>query len=164
MRRKLRERGWEEEGEEVGADLFECDHSERVRTLVEDFATRGYFDDDAYARARSGELLRRGYGAKRVGEALRHAGIDEDIRETAAPSQAAARHAALRLAQKRRFGPFGLELPEREKREKQLAAMLRAGHSLAAARFLVEAESDTHAFEWAHEYDDDGADADDRLA
>lgn len=163
LRRKLRERGWEEDGVEQA----DADHSARVRALVEDFAARGYFDDEAYAKARSGDLLRRGYGAKRVGEALRHAGIGESIRETTTPSEAEARHAALRLAQKRRFGPFGLELPDRAKQEKQLAAMLRAGHSLSAARFLIETESDTEALEWAHELDDNddyGTHEDDRFA
>ncbi|WP_245978597.1 RecX family transcriptional regulator, partial [Aurantiacibacter xanthus] len=67
LARKLRERGWEEG--EPGPD---------IPALVADFASRGYVDDEAYARTRSEGLLARGYGARRVGEALRQAGIDEN--------------------------------------------------------------------------------------
>ena len=144
LARKLRERGWDEG--EPGPD---------IPALVADFASRGYVDDEVYARTRSEGLLARGYGARRVGEALRQAGIDENLREAAAPGEAAARRAALRLAQKRRFGPFAIEEPDPARREKQLAAMLRAGHSFAHARLLVDLTSPEHAREWAEELDDD---------
>ena len=142
LQRKVRERGWVED--EAQPDLA---------ALVRDFAEREYLDDAAYAKARSADLLRRGYGGRRVGEALRHAGISEPIREDVAPGQAQARHAALHLLQKRRFGPFGAEAPDRERQQKQLAAMLRAGHSFDIARNLVEAETQDQACEWAQEYD-----------
>ena len=57
--------------------------------------------------------------------------------------------AALALAKKRRFGPFGNELPDRTVREKQLAAMLRAGHPLDLARALLAAASVEDAEDWA---------------
>lgn len=143
LRRKLRERGWEGEGE---PDLAR---------LGADFAERGYLDDESYARSRSADLLRRGYGARRVNEALGQAGIAEPLRDAAAPGIAAARHAALRLAEKRRFGPFAAQAPDPARREKQLAAMLRAGHPLDIARNLVDAPSEQEAREWAGEYDDE---------
>ncbi|MEN7537753.1 regulatory protein RecX [Aurantiacibacter flavus] len=148
LARKLRERGWDE-------DEAEPD----IPALVADFAGRGYVDDEAYARTRSEGLLARGYGARRVGEALRQAGIGESLRDAAAPGEAAARRAALRLAEKRRFGPFSFEEPDQAQlpamREKQLAAMLRAGHSFAHARLLVDMTSPESAREWAEELDDD---------
>ena len=142
--RKLRERGWDEN--EAPPD---------ITSLVADFASRGYIDDEVYARTRSEGLLARGYGARRVGEALRQAGIGETLRDAAAPGEAAARRAALRLAEKRRFGPFAVEEPDQARREKQLAAMLRAGHSFAHARLLVDLTSPESAREWAEELDDD---------
>ncbi|WP_241657388.1 regulatory protein RecX [Aurantiacibacter suaedae] len=147
LARKLRERGWDEG--EAAPD---------IPALVADFVSRGYVDDEAYARARSEGLLARGYGARRVGEALRQAGIGETLREAASPGEAAARRAALRLAEKRRFGPFALEAPDQARREKQLAAMLRAGHSFAHARLLVELTSPESAREWAEELEDDDDD------
>ncbi|MBS3929067.1 MAG: RecX family transcriptional regulator [Sphingomonadales bacterium] len=137
LRRKLRERGWEGEGDPP------------LRALVERFVAAGYVDDLAYARAKSGSLLRRGYGQRRVGQALHAAGIGEGVREEVRAGKADQRRAALALAQKRRFGPFGAELPDRPTREKQLAAMLRAGHPLDMARVLVSAANREEAEDWA---------------
>jgi len=137
--RKLRERGWE--GERP-AD---------PRAIVERFVELGYIDDAAWARAKSGGLLRRGYGARRVDQTLGAAGIDADIREDVRPDDAAARQAALALAARRRLGPWGEKAEDRAAREKQIAAMVRAGHGFDAARAVVEAPSVSAAEEWAAE-------------
>jgi regulatory protein len=143
LRRKLRERGWEGEGEP------------RVEAMAERFVELGYIDDEAYARAKSGSLLRRGYGDRRVRQALGHAGIGEALRDEVRASEGEARQAALALARRRRFGPFGSEKPDKPLREKQIAAMLRAGHPLDNARQIVDAASAAEAEEWAAEADDD---------
>lgn len=139
LTRKLRERGWEGEGPPDPAEIA-------VR-----FAGLGYVDDEAYARSRAGGLLRRGYGPRRVTQALGAAGIGEEIREAVRPGEAAARRAALAMARKRAFGPFGALAPDRERREKQLAALVRAGHGFEAARAVVDAPSAEAAEEWAAE-------------
>jgi regulatory protein len=54
LRRKLRERGWDGEGDPP------------LARTVERYVELGYVDDEAFARARSGGLLRRGYGERRV--------------------------------------------------------------------------------------------------
>jgi regulatory protein len=143
LRRKLHERGWEGEQQ---AD---------TAALTAQFVELGYVDDAVYARAKSSSLLGRGYGGRRVNQALGEAGIAAEIREEVAPGERAARAAALRLAQRRKFGPFGNDLPERERREKQLSAMLRAGHSLDNARNLVNAASEEQALAWAGDCDED---------
>jgi len=143
LRRKLRERGWDGERE---PDL---------PAVIRRYVELGYVDDEAFARARSGSLLRRGYGTRRIGEALREAGIGEAIREEVRPGEAAERRAALALARKRGFGPFGSESLDRERRQKQIAAMLRAGHPLDSAREMVDAASEAAAEQWAAEADDD---------
>jgi len=139
LKRKLRERGWEGQGEPD------------PQALAARFAQMGYVDDEAFARARSSGLLRRGYGPRRVAAALREAGIDEDTREAVAVGDKSARRAALVMARKRGFGPFGQETPDRARREKQIAAMLRAGHDMGHARALMDAESRERAEEWAEE-------------
>ncbi len=144
LRRKIDERGWAEN--EPAADL---------EGLVARYAELGYVDDETYARTKSGSLLRRGYGARRVSQALGKDGISSDIREEIAASEAELRHAVLAMAQKRRFGPFGADLPDRDRREKQLAAMMRAGHDLDSARQMVDAPSVDAALDWAHELDED---------
>jgi len=143
LARKLRERGWDGE---AGPDLA---------ALVGRYAELGYVDDAAYARAKGGSLLRRGYGPRRVRQALAEAGIDEETREQTRAGEAAERRAALALARKRRFGPFGEARPDRQQREKQLAAMLRAGHPLDSAREMVDAASESAAEDWAAACDDE---------
>ena len=139
LRRKLRERGWDGEGEPD------------VAALVARYVALGYIDDAAYARARSNDLLRRGYGPGRVGQALYQAGIDERTREDVGASAADAREAALHMARKRRFGPFALEPADPARREKQLAAMIRAGHGFAEARAVLDMASEDEAVEWVRE-------------
>lgn len=140
--RKLRERGWD--GERP-AD---------PRAIVERFVELGYIDDAAWARAKSGGLLRRGYGVRRVEQTLGAAGIAEEIRAEVRAGEAEERRAALALASRRRFGPWGDGAGDRDMRQKQIAAMLRAGHGFDAARAVVGAASVAEAESWAAEIEE----------
>lgn len=143
LARKLRERGWE--GEEGGGELA-------AAAIVERFVRAGYVDDAGYARMKAGSLLRRGYGARRIAQALGQDGIGEALREEVAPAEAAARMAALAYARKKGLGPFSRHgPPDAPLREKQIAAMLRAGHALSAARALVDAPDAEQAEAWVEE-------------
>lgn len=137
LTRKLREKGWDGEGEPP------------VAATVARYVELGYVDDEGYARMKSGSLLRRGYGARRVDQALGQAGIAEDLRAEVAPGEATAREAAATYARRRRFGPYGAADPA--VREKQLAAMVRAGHGFDAARALVDAASVAEVEQWIGE-------------
>lgn len=145
-KRKLRERGWSEDEP----------HQPDLNALVERFVRNGYVNDEEYARVRKGGLLRRGYGARRIHATLDAAGVaGEDRGEI---DDAEARLAALRLVRKRRFGPFGADgTPpgDRAVREKQIAAMIRAGHPLDSARELVDAADRKSALDWAGIQDED---------
>ena len=125
LTRKIRERGWE------GAAADPAAIAERMAML-------GYVDDRAFAEARARSVTRRGLGGRRVADALRAAGIDQADAEAAAPIiDAGALDAALAFARRRRIGPFGGCEPDRQVREKQLAAMIRGGHDFALARKIV---------------------------
>ena len=140
LRRKLRERGWAGEGEPPVAEI--------VAKCVE----QRFVDDEAYASTKADALLRRGYGARRIAQALHHAGVPETIREDQAPSELDRRMAALALARRRRFGPFArpnsVGAVDQALRDKQLAAMMRAGHAPHHARALVDAKDEREAEEW----------------
>ena len=127
LQRKLRERGWEGAGEPG------------IAALVEHFAASGYVDDAAYALAKSRSLSGRGYGAGRVRQSLRIAGVGEadgaDARELA---EEEAVEAALRFARRRRLGPFAPSKADAAARERAIAAMLRAGHGFGLARAIVD--------------------------
>lgn len=139
LARKLRERGWAGEEEPP------------VAALAARFADAGYVDDRAWAASKSRSLLQRGYGAGRIAQALAHAGVGEDDRDAVRVSEADGRRAALALARKRGFGPFGSDESDRARRDKQLAAMLRAGHAADVARYLLAAPTVDAAEEWAAE-------------
>lgn len=145
LARKIRERGVMEGGEPL-------DPQGVVARLIE----LKYVDDEAYARARASGLLRRGYGGRRVDQALQAAGISEDLRAEAAPQELQSRRAALSLARKRGFGPFGLEPLDRAKREKQIAAMIRAGHGFDAARAVIDAQTIEQVEQWLAEAEEAG--------
>ena len=140
----------------------------KISEIVAKFVKRNYVDDDEYARNRAGSLLNRGYGGRRIEATLRHDGIAEEVREANAPDRREAREAVLALARKRRFGPFARDaigepdddlLPEdrnfetnqalRKLRDKQLAALVRAGHEFSDANAVLNARSIAQAEEWA---------------
>ncbi|WP_313958534.1 regulatory protein RecX [Novosphingobium sp. 9] len=143
LQRKVQERGWSED-----ADCGVSPAAPVIEALVEKFREAGYVDDVAWARMKSGSLSRRGYGARRVAQALRHAGVDAQGCEEAAPGRSVQAEAAVALARRRRFGPFSREVPDRPLLEKQLAAMLRAGHGQTTARHVLEAQDEAALDEW----------------
>ncbi len=131
LARKLKERGWDGEG------------AAPVDSLVERLAGFGYVDDAAFAVARAGALHRRGYGARRVNEALRAAGIaDEDSAEAREQVQDGAMAAALRFARRKRIGPYAESNMDHALRQKAFGAMMRAGHAPEVARAVLNLSPD----------------------
>lgn len=144
--RKLRERG--HAGAEEGAPAPDID------ALVGRFVANGYIDDAGYARVRASGLLRRGYGARRVGEALRVDGIADDLRAVVEPGEAARREAAAACARRRRLGPYaraGEGGGDPRTRDRHLAAILRAGHDIGHARHVLDAATVGDLEEWIAE-------------
>ncbi|MEZ5708365.1 MAG: RecX family transcriptional regulator [Blastomonas sp.] len=129
LERKLRERGWEDD---IEPDL---------EALAERFAELGYVDDAGFAEARTRSMLGRGYGQRRVDEALRAAGVGEADRSSSDPDSDAMFRAALVFARKRQIGPFARDAADPDRRRRQIQACLRAGHDFAVARALVEADA-----------------------
>jgi regulatory protein len=126
--RKLAERGWAGDGEPP------------IEGLAERLAALGYVDDRAFAASRAGALMRRGYGERRVRQALRAAGVEaEDAEAANLETEEQAWGAALRFARRRRIGPWSDGRPDREGRRKAAAALLRAGHPIDIVRRLLDA-------------------------
>jgi regulatory protein len=127
LKRKIRERGWTGE------------RPAELEAIVNRFADLGYVDDRAYAMAKSRALTGRGYGKRRVVDALRVAGVDESDGEAARDhADADAVAAALRFAQRRRIGPYATtSVSDPKEKEKAFAAIVRAGHGFGLARAIV---------------------------
>lgn len=135
LNRKLRERG--------GEGAIDID------ALADRMAELRYVGDRAFAEARVASMTRRGLGARRVQDALRQAGVGADdagaFRDTL---EEGAEGAALAFARRKRIGPFATAPVERDRREKQIAAMVRAGHAPALARRIVGLEASGDDTDW----------------
>lgn len=124
--RKLKERGWAGSGDPP------------VEALVAKAARVGFVDDAAFALSKARSLTARGYGERRVGQALHAAGIAEADGEAArGHARDDAVEAALHFAKRRRIGPFAVQQPDPLAREKALAAMIRAGHGFRLAKAII---------------------------
>jgi regulatory protein len=125
------------------------DH-EAGAALVDDLVVRylasGLLDDRAYAEGRVRTMRRRGSSARLIRLKLRQKGVADDVvagaladhAEDGTDPEAAA---AAALARRRRLGPFRPPAEREEKREKDLAALARAGFSYDMARRVIEAPS-----------------------
>jgi regulatory protein len=116
---KLRERGWVGEADP--------DLSGVIGRLAETRAV----DDRAFAEAKSAAMARRGLGPRRVRGALHAAGVAKTI--TAELDGGDTRAAAEAYARRRRLGCHRERPGAPDQQRRDLAAMLRAGHSWADA-------------------------------
>jgi regulatory protein len=129
LSRKLRERGW------AGAE------EPPIAALAEKFAALGLIDDKAFAAARGRAAEARGQGRARLRQRLAADGVvPDDSAEAVEALDPLAQ--AIAFARRRSFGPFGPPLADRAAREKQIGAMIRAGHPFDLARRIVGAESE----------------------
>lgn len=138
LARKVRESDWVDEADASAACEAVADRMEKLR----------YLDDRQYAVMRAGAMTRRGLGVRRVKAQLYVDGIAESDRgEAIENAEAAAWASAVGFARRRRFGPFGAAaIGDPKLRERQIAAFLRAGHSMTLARRLLAiAPGDTAA-------------------
>jgi regulatory protein len=121
---------------------------EAARAWVEQIVMRAVelrlVDDRRYAESLARHLLRRGGSHRATWQKLRHKGLsDELIREQlgAAPEPEAELAAASAHARRRRLGPWRSGEARVERRERDLAALARAGFGLDVARRVVDADS-----------------------
>jgi len=129
LARKLKERGW---AGEQPADL---------EALAARLIELGYVNDAVFAAMKSRAMAARGLGHRRVSEQLSAAGVGAEDRSDA-PDEQAALATALAFAKRKRLGPFARAVSDDPSvRQKALAALLRAGHPMAAARQILAARS-----------------------
>ncbi|GJE06262.1 MULTISPECIES: RecX family transcriptional regulator [Methylobacterium] len=131
-------------GEE--ADAFDGMIEAVVRKAVEG----GLVDDARFAAARLATLRRRGTSRRGVAAKLAAKGVAPEVIEgalQAEESEASAEDtgtaelaAAHALARRRRLGPYRLPEKRAEHRERDLAAMARAGFRYGLARTVIDAE------------------------
>jgi regulatory protein len=114
-----------------------------IEAVVTRLAEQGLLDDRRFAEGRAASLRQRGVSARAIRARLQLKGVPSDIADEALSGEAgspeAERAAAEAYARRRRIGPYRA----RERalhRERNLAAMARAGFPFAVARAVIDAE------------------------
>lgn len=121
-----------------------------IEALVGKCKHLGLIDDGAFALVKARGLQARGKSVRHIRQWLKARGLAEEditaairsLEEEAGSERTLEIEAALRLARRRRFGPFrqGAPTPDREKRE--IAAFARAGFGYGLARRIIDADSE----------------------
>ena len=122
------------------------------RALVDDLIARyrraGLLDDAAFARARALSLHARGISTRSIAARLAEKGVagpeidaalaalEEEAPDNTPPDLTAAR----RTARRRRLGPWRGDDQREARREKDLAALARAGFSYSVAKTVIDGE------------------------
>ena len=119
-----------------------------IDAIVAKFVDAGVIDDQAFAQTKARALHRRGTSTRLTRQKLRLAGIDGDTldqamagldRELHADPRQREWQAALALARRRRLGPFR-DKDRKEHRNRDLAAMARAGFDYDLAKKVIDAK------------------------
>lgn len=120
-----------------------------VESLIARYIRAGLLNDAAYADMKAGSLHRRGASTRAIRDKLTAKGVHrDDVDHALADLDADTdgpldRAAALALARRRRLGPFRPADRRAAFRDKDLAALGRAGFDYATARSVIDAEDDS---------------------
>ena len=117
-----------------------------VDQVVDKMRARGFVNDRLFAEGRVRTLLAQGVPLRGIRMRLREKGIADDIVAdvvdlVAADDGDADLAAAIALAKRRRLGPFITRADREQRRDKDLAALARAGFGYDIARRVIDAES-----------------------
>ncbi|MCE7026660.1 regulatory protein RecX [Jiella avicenniae] len=113
-------------------------HEPLIEATLARFAELGFLDDRAYASARLSSLRRKGTSRTMAAAKLKEKGVPREIVETTLDEdETGEADAAAAYARRRRFGPH--RSPGRgDRRDKEIAAMLRAGFSFRLAVAAID--------------------------
>jgi regulatory protein len=111
---------------------------EAIDEVVEKLVRLGYLDDERFAVARARALRRRGSSSLSIAATLAKNGVDRAIIDRAIADEAEELEAARAFVRRRRLGPHRAEEERSEKRERDLAALARAGFSYEVASRALE--------------------------
>jgi regulatory protein len=129
--------------------LGEVDREAAARAIeaaLDRLTEQKLLDDQRFAESRARSLVARGRSRRAVSAALQARGVDPQA-IAAALANAEYEHgasdwrAACALARRRRLGPYRLAAERKPRRDRDLAALLRAGFDMEIARRVIDAES-----------------------
>lgn len=117
-----------------------------VEKLADQLTKSGVVDDQVYAEGRTRALFRRGVSPRGIARRLQEKGVTEDIidrviRQLHEQADDPKLLAAIRLAKRRRLGPFRDSATRGPRFDKDLAALARAGFDYQTAHRVLSAAS-----------------------
>jgi regulatory protein len=114
-----------------------------VDALVDKLVRNGLINDGAYAGMKAQSLRASGRSARVIAQKLRMKGVPAELVQqklAEASAELSEEEAARIWARKKRLGPFRRDAEARqEHRQRDLAALARAGFSFAVARKIIDA-------------------------
>ncbi len=122
--------------------------SEEIEIIIAKHKKSGVINDTSYAEMKVASLRRSGKSARYIMQFLRQKGVDADLIEQALVPQEdedpqdIEKAAAVKLARRRRLGPFRKEgvKDDPKLRSKEFATLVRAGFSFDVAKKVLGAE------------------------
>lgn len=115
-----------------------------VEAELQRLIAAGLLDDATYADTLARSLRRRGASRRLVSARMSEKGVGGDLAVAALAEEedpaAAELEAAMALARRRRLGPWRSETERAVRRDRDLAALARAGFDLQTARAVIDAE------------------------
>jgi len=115
-----------------------------MEELVARLIRNGLLDDKAYAGTKAHALRASGRSARVITQKLRMKGVAADVvaqKLAEATAELSEEEAARIWARKKRLGPFRVQAASRkENRQRDLAAMARAGFSFQTAKKTIDAD------------------------
>jgi regulatory protein len=113
-----------------------------VDPLVERMVRAGYLDDERLAATKTASLRRAGKSTRAIRAKLRTKGLASDLVERATTGgRAADEQAVWTFARKKKLGVFRPQAARAERRQRDLAALARAGFSYELAKRAVDGPS-----------------------
>jgi len=110
-------------------DFAKSDAYDWIETILSDFMNVGYLNDSRYAEMKIKSYILAGKSVRYIQRKLKEKGIDENLTDQLITQQNFDPFdAAIKLARKRKIGPFNPnECLRKERRNKELAILVRAG-------------------------------------
>lgn len=117
-------------------------HAAALDDVVSRCISSGLVDDRRFAEARAATLRRRGRSARAVAATLTAKGVGRElVAQTSSTGDAEELAAARKTAQRKRLGPWSRG-DRAASRQKDLAALARAGFTMTIARAVIDGTGD----------------------
>ncbi|MBO6893093.1 MAG: regulatory protein RecX [Roseibium sp.] len=118
--------------------------SEFIDATLDKCIRAGLVNDATYAETKAFAMKRRGASSRKIQAYLTAKGVDRGTIETVLQSEDQDElSSAFIYARRRRLGPFRKSADRTERRDKDMAALCRAGFSFELARQVVDSSQET---------------------